>query len=99
MERKEVIVAEKVFSLGLKGLDDAITEGERDGHTMELEVGPTVFQVGISRPDRAFVLHWCGMTNLQNIIWMRFVALELRWPPMRSLSCFTYTQEERRLMS
>lgn len=91
--RKEVVVAGRVFDLGLKGLDDAITEGERDGQTMELQVGPTVFQVGVLRQDRAFCLHWTGMTNFQNIIWMRFVVLGPWWPPVKSLSCFTYARE------
>ena len=93
MERKKVIVAGKVFDLGLKGLEDTVTEGERKGETMELQVGPTVFQVGISRPDRAFILHWTGMTNLSNVIWMRFVVFRLCWPPVSSVSCFTFTQE------
>lgn len=93
MERKEVIVAGKVFDLGLKGLDDAITEGRRSGQTVELSVGPKVFQVGVSRQERAFILHWTGMTNLQNIIWMRFVAFRLQWPLVKSLSCFTYARE------
>jgi len=73
LERK--VVTGKVFDLGLKGLDDAIREGERDGQTMELEVADRVFQVGVLRQDRALCLHWTGMTNLQNVIWMRFVAL------------------------
>ena len=93
MERKEVIVAGKVFDLGLEGLDDAIKEGERDGQTMELEVAGRVFQVGVLRQDRALCLHWTGMTNLQNVIWMRFVVLGPWWPPVKVLSCFSYTRE------
>ena len=93
MERKEVIVAGKVFDLGLKGLDEAIAEGRRSGQTIELQVDSTVFQVGVLRQERAFCLHWTGMTNLQNVIWMRFVAFRLRWPPVQSLSCFSYTRE------
>jgi len=46
LERKEVVVAGKAFDLGLKGLDDAITEGERDGRSMELEVAGRVFPGG-----------------------------------------------------
>lgn len=93
MERNEVVVAGKVFDLGLKGLGEAITEGRRSGQTMELQVGPTVFQVGVISQESAFVLHWTGMTNLGNIIWMRFVALGPWWPPVKSLSCFSYTRE------
>lgn len=94
MERKEVVVAGKTFDLGLKGLDDEITDGWQSNRTMELPVGPQVFQVGYSRQDTAFILHWTGMTNIRNIMWMRFVVFRLRWPPMQSLSCFTYTRED-----
>lgn len=66
---------------------------EAVGQMMELEVGPTVFQVGVLRQDRAFCLHWTGMTNVRNVIWMRFVAFRLRWPPVKSLSCFTFARE------
>lgn len=93
MERKEIVVASKVFDLGLKGLDDAIIEGERDGQTMELQVGPTVFQVGYSHQERAFILHWTGMTNVRNVTWQRFVAFKLQWPPVKSLSCFSCARE------
>ncbi|MBA7611210.1 hypothetical protein ES703_18429 [subsurface metagenome] len=94
MERKEVIVAGKTFDLGLKGLDDEITDGRQSNRTIELPVGLQVFQVGYSRQDTAIILHWTGMTNIRNIIWMRFVMFRLRWPPMQSLSCFTFTRED-----
>jgi len=94
MERKEVVVAGKVFNLGLKGLDNALSEGEGEGQTMTLEVGYTVFQVGVLRQERAFCLHWTGMTNIRNIIWQRFVVLWLQWPPVKALSCFTFASED-----
>ena len=94
MERKEVLVAGKVFNLGLKGLDDAISEGEREGRAIELEVGTTIFQVGVLRKERAFALHWVGMTNIRNVIWQRFVVLRPRPPFVRALSCFTNSEED-----
>lgn len=94
MERKEVVVAGKVFNLGLKGLDNALSEGERDGRTMTLEVGTTIFQVGVLRQESAFCLHWIGTTNTRNVIWQRFVVLRLQWPPVKALSCFTFASED-----
>jgi len=94
IDRKEVIVAGKVFDLGLKGLADAVAEGERAGQTVTLAVGARVFQVAVSRQERALILHWTGMTNSRNIVWMRFTALKLEWPPVKALSCFTFASED-----
>ena len=93
MKRKEVVVAGKVFNLGLKELDEAVTEEKRNGQTLDLDIGLTVFQMGVSRPDKAVILHWVGMTSFNNVIWQRFVFVGLRRPPVRSVSCFTYAQE------
>ena len=90
MRRKEIIVADKVFNLGLKGLEEATESCRRVGQEMEIEVAGTVFQVGVSQQEKAVILHWTGETILANIVWMRFVALRLRWPPVKVLSCFTY---------
>ena len=90
MRRKEVIVADKVFNLGLKGLEEVTESCRRVGQEMEIDVAGTVFNVGYSSQDRAVILHWTGETCLRNIVWMRFVALRLRWPPVKVLSCFTY---------
>ena len=90
MIRKEIIVADKVFDLGLKGLEKATESCRIVGQEMELEVAGRVFQVGVSAKDKAVILHWCGETCLRNIVWMRFVALGLWWPPVKVLSCFTY---------
>jgi len=93
MKRKEVVVAGKVFNLGLKEFDEAVTEEKKEGHILDLDIGPTVFQAGVSRPDKAVILHWVGMTNFSNIIWQRFVVLKFRWPPVRSISCFSNIEE------
>ena len=90
MRRKEVIVADKVFNLGLKGLEEVTESCRRVGQEMEIDVAGTVFNVGYSSQDRAVILHWTGETCLRNIVWMRFVALRLRWPPVKVLNCFTY---------
>ncbi len=90
MMRKEIIVADKVFDLGLDGLEKAVESCRRVGQEFEIEVEGTVFQVGVVRQERAIVLHWTGETILRNIIWMRFVALRPKWPPVKVLSCFTY---------
>ena len=90
MRRKEVIVADKVFNLGLKGLEEVTESCRRVGQEMEIDVAGTVFNVGYSSQDRAVILHWTGETCLRNIVWMRFVALRFRWPPVKVLNCFTY---------
>jgi len=64
MKRKEVVVAGKVFNLGLKEFDEAVTEEAKRGLNLELDIGPTVFQMGISRSDKAVILHWTGEPNI-----------------------------------
>jgi len=93
MKRKEVVVAGKVFNLGLKEFDEAVTEEAKRGLNLELDIGPTVFQMGVSRSDKAVILHWVGETNISNIIWQRFVVFGLRRPPIRSVSCYSFREE------
>ncbi len=83
MMRKEIIVADKVFDLGLKGLEKATESCRVVGQEMELEVAGRIFQVGVSFQDKALVFQ-------RNIVWMRFTALRAKWPPVKVLSCFTY---------
>jgi len=90
MMRKEIIVANKVFDLGLKGLEEATESCRRAGQEMEIDVAGTVFNVGYASEEKAVILHWTGETALSNIVWMRFVALRLRRPFVKTLSCFTY---------
>ena len=90
MIRKEIVVAGKAFDLGLKGLEEAIESCRRVGRDVEIEVDGTVFQVGVSRQERAIILHLTGQTTLRNIVWMRFVVLRLRRPLVKTLTCFTY---------
>ena len=90
MLRKEIVVADKVFNLGLKGLEKATESCHVVGQEMELEVAGMVFNVGVSLQEKAVILHWTGETDLRNIVWMRFVALRPWWPPVKVLSCFTY---------
>ena len=94
MGKKVVLLPRKVYDLGLKEMSDAISAGESEGRTMEIEVDLTVFQVGVIRQERAVALHWTGMTNLRNIVWQRFVLLRFRWPPVQSLSYFTDSEEK-----
>jgi len=91
MARREVFITGNIYDLGLKGLEDAVEANK--GKTIELEVGRTVFQVGILSQDRAVALHWMGMTGLRNIIWQRFVWLRLRWPPVKTVSYFTDSED------
>ena len=90
MRRKEIIVADTVFDLGLKELEKATESCRIVGQEMDLEVAGRIFQVGVSMQDKALVLHEVGATCLQNIVWMRFVAVGPWWPPVKVLSCFTY---------
>jgi len=98
MKRKEVCVAGKVFNLGLKELDEAVTEEAKRGLNLELDIGPTVFQVGVSQADKAVILHWTGETNFSNIIWEHFIGFGLQWPPIRSIACFTFKEEVESLV-
>jgi len=79
-----------VFDLGLKGLEEATVSCRLVGQQMELDVAGQVFRVGVSRRERAIILHWTGGTILRNIVWMRFLALRLRRPFIRNLTLFTY---------
>ena len=90
MMRKEIVVASKVFDLGLKVLEKATESCRIVGQEMELEVAGRVFQVGVLVPDKALVFQEIGETCLTNIVWMRFVAVGPWWPPVKVLSCFTY---------
>jgi len=93
MRRKEVVLGERVFDLGLKEFDEVVSRERQYGRTFDLEVGPAGLQWRVSLPDRAFIMHWVGRTNLANVIWSRFVAFRLKWPPVRNISCFTYAWE------
>lgn len=84
MKRKAVVVAGEVFDLGLKGLEEALTEGR----TMTLDVAGNTWQVGVLRQERALCLHWMGLTYFAGCTWQRFVLLGFRWPPVKRLSCF-----------
>jgi len=88
MIRKEIVVAGKVFDLGIKGLEEATESCRRVGQEYEIEVEGTVFQVGVDRQERAVILHWTGLTVLANIIWMRFLVLMPRRPFVKNLTCF-----------
>ena len=90
MMRKEIIIEGKVFDLGLKGLEEATKSCRLVHQEFEIEVEGTVFQMGFVRDERAIILHWTGQTILRNIIWMRFLALRLRRPFIKNLTCFTY---------
>lgn len=90
MKRKEIVITSEVFARGLKALEEETVNYRRMGYEMELEVAGTVFQVGVNRQEKAVILHWTGQTLLSNIIWMRFVALRLKRPFIKDLSCFTY---------
>jgi len=90
MMRKEIIVASKVFDLGFKGLEEATNSCRTVGQEMELEVAGTIFQVSTVSEEKAIVFHQVGETCLRNVIWMRFIALRAKWPPVKVLSCFTY---------
>ena len=88
MKRKQVVVANQVFDLGLQSFEESVANRDGKWPMLELEVCGTVFQVGVSRLDKAVMLNWWGITNIRNIIWTRFVFLMPRWP------LFTYAREE-----
>lgn len=93
MKRKEVVVGNQVFDLGLKGLEESVANRDGSLPMLELEVGDTVFQVGYSVEEKAVALNWWGLTNIRNIVWTRFVFLMLRRPFIKKVECFTYASE------
>jgi len=93
VRRKEVLVAGKVFELGADDMAEAMDPEKGKTVTLDLDVGPTIFQVGVSRPDKAVILHWVGMTNIRNIQWQRFIVMRFQWPPIQSISCFIDEKE------
>ena len=99
MKRKEVLVAGKVFDLGVDDVAEAMDPENGKNVTLDLDVGPTVFQVGVSRPDKAVILHWAGMTDFPNIIWHRFSLVRFQWPPIQSISCYVNEGEVEHVSS
>jgi len=93
MQRKEVVVGNQVFDLGLKGLEESVANRDGKLPMMEFEVGDTVFQVGYCVEEKTVTLNWWGLTNVRNIVWTRFVILRLRWPFIKKVECFTYARE------
>jgi hypothetical protein len=93
MKRREVVVDNQVFDLGLKEIEEAVANKTGRLPTMELEVCSTVFQVGYAAEEKAVALNWWGLTNIRNIVWTRFVFLRLRWPFIKKVECFTYAME------
>jgi hypothetical protein len=93
MKRKEVVVGDQVFDLGLKDIEKAVANTSGRLPTMELEVGDTIFQVGFLAEERAVALNWWGCTNIRNIVWTRFTFLRLGWPLVKTVSAFTYAKE------
>jgi hypothetical protein len=93
MRRREIALGANVFDLGLEEFDKAVVQEKQRSRMFDLEVGPAAFQCRVSLTDRAFIMHWAGRTSLANIIWSRFIAFRLKWPPITSISCFTCTWE------
>ena len=93
MKRKEVVVGNQVFDLGMKELEESVANKNGQWPTMELEVGDRVFQVGVLREEKTIVFNWWGMTEIINVVWTRFVFLRLGWPLFRKVECFTYAAE------
>ncbi len=93
MKRKEVVVGNQVFDLGIKGLEESV--GNKNGRlpTIQLEVGVTIFRVGWVVKEKALTLNWWGLTSVQNIVWTRFIFLRLSRPLVKSISAFTYAPE------
>lgn len=93
MIRKEVVVGNQVFDLGLKEIEETVANRSGKLPTMELEVDGTIFQWGFVSNEQSFMLNWWGLTNYRNIVWTRFVFLRFAWPPIKALTLFTYAIE------
>jgi hypothetical protein len=93
MIKKEVVVGSQVFDLGLPKFVEAMANKNRQWPTMELEVGPKIFQVGFLVEGTAVMFNWWGLTSMKNIVWTKFVFLKWKWPFVKTVSAFTYAQE------
>jgi hypothetical protein len=93
MRRKEVVVGNKVFDLGIQGMVETVANRDGKLPTLELEVGTTIFQVGYIENEKAVCLNWWGETSARNINWTRFVFLRLRRPFVKTVTAFTYAIE------
>jgi hypothetical protein len=93
MIKREVVVGSQVFDLGLPKFVEAVTDKNHRWPTIELEVGPKIFQVGLLVEGTAVMLNWWGQTSMKNIVWTRFVFLRFTWPFVKKVSAFTYASE------
>ncbi len=88
MKRKGIVVSEEVFDLKLDDIRATIANKDGKLPVMELEVGATVFLMGLAGAHKGFALNWWAGTNIMNVVWTRFVLLEPTWPPVKSLDFF-----------
>jgi len=66
-----------------------------NGQRLCLCRGPTVFSgVNLSWRDKAVILNWGAETEVQNVMWVRFIVLRFGWPPLTYLEAFTPTPIE-----
>jgi hypothetical protein len=57
--------------------------------TLCLEIGSPVFDLFVSKIDRAIIASWKAQTEVNNVLWMRLIVIRLGWPPIRCITCFT----------
>ena len=67
---------------------------------MELRVevvGPTAFTMSTwseIKKDKGILFLWIRQTNLANVIAWKSITLNLKWPLVRWVKCFTSTDDE-----
>jgi hypothetical protein len=67
------------------------------GQRMALYCGPLEFRfVTFDKVARGLVFAWRAETELENVIFVRFVCIRLRWPPIKVTESFLLTGEEKR---
>jgi len=73
---------------------------EKGNMNLRLSTGPLAFVPpyweAIKR-DKALLFVWIGETELANVIYWRSITLRVGWPPIKFVSCFTFTDDEERI--
>jgi len=50
---------------------------------------PAQFNWCISWREMAIILSWVASTEVKNLLWLKLMTIKWRWPPVKSVTCFT----------
>ena len=62
---------------------------------LRLNTGPLrLSKVVWDKQSRSAAFSWAATTEVENVIYVRFVAVGFSWPPVRWVSSFMFTDDE-----